>query len=1082
MTSESPITCGACGASNGADARFCAQCGKPVATAPADSGDAAERKQVTVLFSDLTGFTALTEKLDPEEARQIVASIFERAAEIVGRYEGRIEKFVGDAVMAIFGVPLAHEDDPQRAVRAALELHQAVAGMSPGIEDRTGVAIALHSGINTGVVVTGELQFDHGTAGPLGDTINTAARLMNGAASGQIWIGPETRRLVAGSFDLENLGEQTFKGKAQPLAVSRVIGISSQADASANADGRGAFVGRQAELGALLGAAEKIRDGQPQVIGIAGDAGTGKTRLVSEFRNRLGEDVHWLEGRTYPYEQDTPYSVFIDLLNRAWQIEESDTPAQVREKIQAGVENALGSNDNALALYLHLYNLAPDDGGVEREAFRERLLDATHRVLDTLGARAPTVVCLQDLHWADPSSVDLLADLAASLQAPVMLLGNYRPGYVAPAGMTELPLGELSARQTGALLKSLLSDDPPEALTRFVTERSDGNPFFIEEVVNSLLETGVLARADNQWALLKPLDQAAVPPTIRGIIAARIDRLEESRRMLLRHAAVVGRAFMVRIITLIRDDTSDLAPALGQLEAADLIRQRQQDPDVEYMFKHALTHDVAYEGLLKSDRERLHARVAHAMEDVYATRLPEFVEMLAYHYQRGGEPEKAVHYLVESGKKCVERYALPEADRHYRQAYELAAQIGQPATRNRALAELLIAWSQVHYYDGTISEWHPLLEKHLPDAQACNDPALLVIYLGWLGNARCFHGDFVGGNEALERATAIGREQNIPETLAIVVGWHAFALAERARVDEAIRVTTETRYSPDEKNRARYSYVKAQAGLAHALLFRGEFAACRQVANDLIELGRATGNSRAETMGHEFVALAAALALDFDESIRAGDAGIKCARDKNFQGMIHVCAAIAHVLSLDFDTARKISDQWLEYFDRNENNWFGLQMKMVGASVDLAHGELSDGLRRFLALVRQAQNQGMIATTALSETFLLFTYVSIARLDVKPSVGALFRNPWFVFTQAPFAARKARRLAARLRETCPSSGFDGLLNMVDYCEGRLLAHQRRQADADACLQRIRERLRQAGVETDTSAVTALAGEIRGAAR
>ncbi|MEP6972403.1 MAG: adenylate/guanylate cyclase domain-containing protein, partial [Betaproteobacteria bacterium] len=261
---------------------------------------------MTVLFADLTGFTALTEKLDPEETRRIMGRIFKDASDIVARYEGRIEKFVGDAIMAIFGVPTAHEDDPHRAVRAALDLHRAVAEFSPEIEARTGVAIALHSGVNTGVVVTGEQKFDHGTAGPLGDTINTAARLMSGAPSGQIWIGPETRRLIGQAFTLNDVGAHAFKGKAQMLNVARVLGVQGHEPAGRARQFSGDLVGRQAELGSLLGAAEKMRDGQAQVIGVCGDAGTGKTRLVAEFRAALGADVQWLEGRAYPYAKDIP--------------------------------------------------------------------------------------------------------------------------------------------------------------------------------------------------------------------------------------------------------------------------------------------------------------------------------------------------------------------------------------------------------------------------------------------------------------------------------------------------------------------------------------------------------------------------------------------------------------------------------------------------------------------------------------------------------------------------------------------------------------------------------------------------------
>ncbi|HUI27141.1 MAG TPA: adenylate/guanylate cyclase domain-containing protein, partial [Candidatus Kryptonia bacterium] len=308
MQPEGMGRCDACGADNGVEARFCSQCGANLGPASVTAATAArvavdaERKQVTVLFSDLSGYTALSERLDPEEIREIMAAIFGRAAEIIGRYAGHIDKFIGDAVMALFGVPAAHEDDPVRAVRAALELHEAVRLIAPAVEARSGTPIALHSGVNTGLVLTGQLQFGQGTAGPLGDTINLAARLMNAAPSGEIWVGPETRRLIGRTCKLEELGARQFKGKTEPVTVARVLGTLSRSAQASHF--RGAFVGREAELGTLLGAAEKMRGGTASVFGICGDAGTGKTRLVDEFRSKVGDDVQWLEGRAYPYAQN----------------------------------------------------------------------------------------------------------------------------------------------------------------------------------------------------------------------------------------------------------------------------------------------------------------------------------------------------------------------------------------------------------------------------------------------------------------------------------------------------------------------------------------------------------------------------------------------------------------------------------------------------------------------------------------------------------------------------------------------------------------------------------------------------------
>jgi len=1076
QASDEILHCPACGAGNPRAARFCNQCSKPLGSVQGQPFIGAERKQVTVLFSDLTGFTALSERLDPEETREIMSRVFAIAAEIVARYDGRIEKFIGDAMMAIFGVPVAHEDDPVRAVRAALELHEAVAALSPQVQARTGTPIALHSGINTGLVVTGELQFDHGTAGPLGDTINLAARLMGAAPSGDIWVGPATRSLVTHVFDLEELGARDFKGKAAPVGVARVNGASSRAGRANQF--RGTFVGRQAELGTLLGAAERMRDGEPSVFTIRGDAGTGKTRLVAEFRERVGDDVQWLEGRAYPYAQNIPYAPIIDLLSRSWSIEERDSPAEVRAKLEAGVAALLPASDEVLPLFLHLYHLPQAEGVViEREAFQERLLDAMRQLLAALARRAPTVVCIQDLHWVDNSTVILLNGLAQDLGAPVLLLSNYRPGYAPPPAAMELELRELSPRQTTELLTSLLSGKPPDALTRFIEERSDGNPFYVEEVVNSLVETGVLARNSEGWALTRPLAQAGVPVTVTGVIAARIDRLDEPRRRVLRHAAVVGREFLYAIVAQVTGDTAELAPSLQELQAADLIRTRRPEPALEYIFKHALTQEVAYDGLLKTERLDLHERTAHAMEAVLADRIDEFVETLAYHFLRGGVTDKAIHYLVEAGRKCVARYALREATVHFREAYALIAEGDRTPAQCRVLAQLLIAWSQVHYYDGTIGDWVRLLEKHLADAERCGDAPVLALYLGWLGNVRGFHGDLRGSLEALDRALEVGRVADSRDAIAHALAWQTFTLYDSGRVADAIRAAQSLTRSDEENRDNPYPYIKCLGGLGVALVASGELRRSREVALELIEFGRASGNARAEAMGNWVLAWQQMTALDYERAAATAQQGIDAARDPMFASGIASAQAASLSAIKRFDAAAQLCDAWLPVLSQFENFWLLGPMRRVQAMIALASGQLSTGMRGILGGIHELQSRGYVASAGFNEAILLMTYASIARQDLKPALGAIVRNPWFVFTQAPFAARNARRLIDRLRAEFERDDLRGFLNLVDLGEGRLLVHQRNKVQAAVCLKRIRLRLREGEIAHDPGPVVALAAEI-----
>ncbi|MBI4518713.1 MAG: AAA family ATPase [Deltaproteobacteria bacterium] len=1015
MSSEtlSEGQCPACGCGNAPAARFCNQCGAALKGGAASPPAAeAERKQVTVLFSDLTGYTALSEKLDPEETREIMGRIFGRAAEIVGRYGGHIEKFIGDAIMAIFGVPAAHEDDPERAVRAALELHEAVEALSPEVEKRTGGPIALHTGVNTGLVVTGELKFDHGTAGPLGDTINLAARLMSLAGEGEIWIGPETRKLVASAFELQDLGQREVKGKAEPVAVARVVGASSRAAASARF--RGAFVGRQEEIGVLLGAAEQMRDGRPAVIAICGEAGTGKTRLVEEFRARVGNDIQWIEGRAYPYAENIPYFPVIDLLNRSWGIDENDKPAAVRLKVEAGVSALVESSREVLPVIARLYNIELADGPViDREAFQRLLFDAVRRLLAALACRGPTVICLQDLHWADTSTVTLVRGLTTDFKVPAVLICNYRPGYAPGPGTRVLELRELSSRQTRELLQSLLGSEPPDALTRFIEERSDGNPFYVEEVVNSLVETHVLTR-NGTWKIAGALSEAVVPTTIRGVIAARIDRLDEPRRRVLRNAAVIGREFLYSVVAQVTgeaDDEADgLQPSLAQLEAADLIRARSGAADVEYIFKHALTQEVAYDGLLKSERQALHQRAAFAMERIFADRMPEFVETLAYHFLHAGVVDKAVHYLRESGKKCVARYAIEDAATHYRNAYALLSERERTPAEDRALVELLNDWSLVHYYQGDCRAWRLLLEANLKVAEGVGDPELLGLYLGWTGHMLYWHEEYPASIEHLDRAAQLGEKAGSAHVLAYAETWRAWTLALLARPSEAIaageRAMILGQQFPDEP----YVVFKPLGAIVMAAAMTGDLKRARLAAEDLLAIAARTGNSRAAVLGHASLAICHSAAFEHERAIESGKAALEASLDPAYRHLSAVYLASALGTAQCSEELVRLAQEVLPAADQLSQNIISTIIRLATGPAVMSLGEPSRGI----SIIEAARRQPSCPWVEVVATNILgIVYARIARREGRADLSVLLRNPGFIIRHVLPARRKARALLER---------------------------------------------------------------------
>jgi class 3 adenylate cyclase len=407
--------CPSCQFSNPLPFRFCGGCGEELGggtrkekRVPESEG---ERKYVTAVFSDLSGYTAMTEKLDPEEVKEIMSRIFGEIAQVVTKYEGFIEKFIGDAVVAFFGVPKAHEDDPIRAIKVAREIHEVVAAMSPEVEKRTGKAISMHTGISTGLVVTGEVRIEKGTHGLAGEPINVASRLSSLAKAGEILVGHDTYRQAEGHFTFEDLEPATLKGKTEPVQIHRVISPKERPVTIHGLSGlKAELIGRKAELAQLTEAVENLRKGRGRIFSICGDAGTGKSRLIEEFKSSLNlEDIQWIEGHSYAYSQNIPYFPLIDLLNRVLKIEEGDPPAKVKGKVESGIERLVGKKESIVPFVGSLYSLRyPEVEDVSPEFWKSRVQDAIKTVLSSVAKKAPTIFLQEDLHWADPSFVELL--------------------------------------------------------------------------------------------------------------------------------------------------------------------------------------------------------------------------------------------------------------------------------------------------------------------------------------------------------------------------------------------------------------------------------------------------------------------------------------------------------------------------------------------------------------------------------------------------------------------------------------------------------------------------------------------------
>ncbi|HZM34529.1 MAG TPA: adenylate/guanylate cyclase domain-containing protein [Burkholderiales bacterium] len=637
----------------------------------------ADRRPVTVLFADLAGFTALAERLDPEDVRALQTDLFDAirgALEPLGAF---IEKFVGDAVVAVFGAPQAHEDDPQRAMRAALEIHRRAAELSVRWKRRLGGPLALHIGINTGRVVAGKLGSDpQASYAVTGDTVNTAARLQSAAPAGETLVSESSYRLAQHAFSFAPAGSVALKGKAGPQAVYRLLGEAPEPRAARGLASLGLsspMIGRDKELGELRAALQGALAGRAQVVGLCADAGTGKSRLLEEFVGTLDGTALSVRRAACSSMGEPPYGVMAKFFREGYGVSASDSLEDARAKIEEGMRALGATPDEALGIapmvgYVLGLATAQGPAAVEPERLSRQILLMLRIALERRLAQKPLVLVVEDLHWADRASVEGLSLIAEWLaERPLMLIATYRPpceGFVATrAAHRVIPLAPLSPENTDAMLGALFGAATlPDGLTRDLITRAAGNPFYLEELVRSLVARGLLEREQASW---KAADDAPleIPSTIEGLLLSRLDGLAAPVRTSLQEAAVVGPAFDSALLARV----ASVPPELDALCRAGLLERCGPGA---FRFTHALLHDAAYENLLQRRRAALHGRIGTELERMHGPRPErlEDLEALGHHFSLSEDPARGARYLMAAGSWAQGIYANDDAVRHYRQA------------------------------------------------------------------------------------------------------------------------------------------------------------------------------------------------------------------------------------------------------------------------------------------------------------------------------------------------------------------------------------------------------------------------------
>ena len=716
------IVCSKCSHKNRPGSKFCDECGhdlrqlkedpgidysKPQSYTPTFLADKilttrssieGERKLVTVMFADVADYTAISEKLDPEEVHQIMDGCFKILLDEIHKYEGTINQFTGDGVMALFGAPVAHEDHAQRACYAALSIQNALENYEKNINKDFGAQFKMRIGLNSGPVVVGsigdDLRMDY-TA--IGDTSNLASRIENMASPGTCLASMQTYKLGRDFFEFKSLGKVKVKGKEAPQELFQLIKageVVTRIDASA-AKGLTRFIGRKNSMAAIRGACDKARSGSGHVVGIVGEAGIGKSRLLLEFRNSLPSgEITFLEGRCLHYGGSMAYLPFLDILKLYFGIEEGEQESAINTKISGKLTalNAVPEPINPPA-FQDLLSLKIENETwlfLEPKEKRIRTFEALNDLLIKISEKRPLVVVIEDLHWMDRTSEEVLnyfIDLLA--QSPILLILLFRPEFNHQWGSTsyytEIRLNQLTSQSSAGLIRAILYDCEinPE-LETLIMDRSAGTPFYIEELAFSLLENGSIRREKNQCCLARAPNDIQIPDSIQGIIAARMDRLEDKLKRTMQVASVIGRDFAFRILKKITGMREELKSHLLYLQNMEFIYEKRLFPELEYIFKHALTQEVAYSSLLMKKRKELHEKIGKAIEKVYPERLEEFYEMLAYHYYAGQDWTKALNYLARAGDKAAAAFANQEALDYYARALEVCDKLGASALAKSA--------------------------------------------------------------------------------------------------------------------------------------------------------------------------------------------------------------------------------------------------------------------------------------------------------------------------------------------------------------------------------------------------------------
>ncbi len=822
-----------------------------------------ERRQVTVLFADISGFTALSEQLDPEEVAAVTNEVLKDMAEAVYKYEGYVDKFLGDSVMAVFGAPIAHEDDAERALRAAIEMRERLERFNRSRMAKLAEPLSLHIGVNTGMVVAGNVGSDLRISYTvLGDTVNTASRLEGASEAGQILVSRDTYRLAREAFTFLAVEPIRVKGKRNPLTVYELYRSRISPGKSRGLhDLSYAFVGREHDMAQLMDIFSGLKAGRGQTVVVSGEAGIGKSRLITEFKRDITsrEQVHWLEGRCLAYSSSVPYGPFLDLIRNHAGIRDEQSEDAARRRLDLAVNQFFPGNAEAKAIIANMMLLRLSSQeidllkGIQGELLRQRIFGLMASFFAKLAEKHPTMLVIEDSHWADTTSLDLiehLVPLTERMPLAIVCVSRTEASWASEPwiklttklrerhsdGFTNItlePLSELGSLDMTARLLSL--ESLPLALKELIARRAEGNPFFVEELVRTLIERGALEQSeDGGWEATRLIESVTVPDTLQGLLMSRLDRLPPETKWIAQQASVIGRIFLYRVLLHMAERKTCVDDDLSCLETNELIRERARHPELEYMFRHALTQETAYQSLLAARRKELHCKTARAIEELFSDRIAEFFIVIGEHFLRGEAWERAFKYLIQAGDTAARLFARAEARLHYARALDALAHL-PPAENNRRskvdtlIKQVSVSWTSdspeqnmarmseaellvqelpgpdgtpgsdqlrlarvrlrmglIHFVSNAMPEAIRYYSQVLADAQKLGDPELLARSSSSIGLVLWFQGHFSKSEPLLRQAITAFEQLGDWAEWINAVSYHGMALGSTGSYEEGL--------------------------------------------------------------------------------------------------------------------------------------------------------------------------------------------------------------------------------------------------------------------------------------------------------